>query len=632
MNRGSTYLRCAGLVAVGLLSACGGSGGGDVSGGSAGVLQIANAFYDVSEGAVVNIRVERTGGAAGPASVRFATSDETATGGRDYVMASGTLSWPDGLSGNRTISISIADDDVAESVETFVLTLSDASGATLGNIAAATVSIVDNDTAQVSAFGAITEFGSVTVNGIRYETDSTPVYVNGLPADLTDLKLGHTVMLNGEANFSEARGMADEISFFSTIIGPVEHINAALGRLIVLGQTVLTNEDTVFDSSIGGDTFADLALGTKLQISGHLNADGDVVATRVEPEETGTDVRLTGTVAGSDLTNRLFKVNRLTVDYSNAVLIDLPEGMPTDGLLVHIRGSLVNGVLAVAEIASAANFEADPGQRVHLGGMITRFESASVFDLNGTLITTDASTVFVNGAASDLATNAEVTIDGHVASGGGGVVASQITFGEPVFNWSTVEYDLTDFTAITVRGISRVTVTRGAEYSVEVSASLDSQGEIQASQDGDTLTLGGDDGRLLSAYVTMPVLNRVDLDSGSIARVVLRDFNQPQMTVNVDGVSRLHGEGLMITDLTASVNGVSMLDFSEILPIGRADVDIAGVSQATLNMDVGSVLTGSVRTGEGTGASTLFYYGTDVALNVTTDSLSRVVRLGGTRL
>ncbi len=634
MNRNQLNFSVAGAVVLCLLCACSGDGGGsgDGSGGSAGVLQIAETSYDVSEGAVVNIRVERIGGAAGPASVDFATSDDTATGGQDYVRASGTLFWPDGLSGNRTVSISIADDDIAESVERFEITLSDATGAALGANVSATVSILDNDTANVTAFGAITELNSVTVNGIHYETNDVAVYVNGVPAAVTDLKLGHTVSLDGEVNFSEARGTADEISYSSTIIGPVEHVSAEFDRLIVLGQTVLMDEDTVFDSGVDGDTYVDLALGTKLQVSGHLNADGDIIATRVATDEISTNVQLTGTVAGTDLANMLFKVNRVTVDYSNATLIDLPEGMPTDGLLVTIRGSLVNGVLVVSEIASTQGMAADPGARVHVGGMVTRFESASAFDLNGTPVTTDASTVFVNGAASDLQADAEITVEGHVGTGGGFVAASHVTFGEPIFSRSTVEYDFTDFTNVTVHGISRVTITQGADYSVEVIASFGSPGEIQASQEGDTVTIGGENGQLLSAYVTMPVLNRVDVGSGSIARVSLRDFDQPQLTVNVAGVSRVQGEGLAIGSLRANVTGVSMLDLGETRPIGSADVDISGVSQATLNMAIGSILTGSVRTGQGTGESRLFYFGTDTAANVTTDVLSRVVRLGETRL
>ena len=75
----------------------------------------------------------------------------------------------------------------------------------------------------------------------------------------------------------------------------------------------------------------------------------------------------------------------------------------------------------------------------------------------------------------------------------------------------------------------------------------------------------------------------------------------------------------------------SFLDLGGSRPLAFADIDVGGVSQATLNMDVGSTMTGSVSTGQGTGASVLYYYGTNVNVDVTSDWLSRVIRLGGTR-
>jgi len=48
-------------------------------------------------------------------------------------------------------------------------------------------------------------------------------------------------------------------------------------------------------------------------------------------------------------------------------------------------------------------------------------------------------------------------------------------------------------------------------------------------------------------------------------------------------------------------------------------------------MDIASTMTGSVGTGQGTGISTLFYYGTDTVMDVTTDALSTIVKLGETR-
>jgi len=45
-------------------------------------------------------------------------------------------------------------------------------------------------TEDVSTLGVISELNSVTVNGVRYETNSTTVTVNGQLANLSDLELG----------------------------------------------------------------------------------------------------------------------------------------------------------------------------------------------------------------------------------------------------------------------------------------------------------------------------------------------------------------------------------------------------------------------------------------------------------
>jgi hypothetical protein len=125
-----------------ILTACGSSSGG---GGSnpPGTIQLGGTSFDVTEGAVINIMVTRSGGSSGVASVDYATSDGTAIAGTDYPATSGTLTFADGVSGNQTISIPIADDNTAEVAETFTLTLRNVSGATLGANSSATVNIVN---------------------------------------------------------------------------------------------------------------------------------------------------------------------------------------------------------------------------------------------------------------------------------------------------------------------------------------------------------------------------------------------------------------------------------------------------------------------------------------------------------
>ena len=153
------------------------------------------------------------------------------------------------------------------------------------------------------------------------------------------------------------------------------------------------------------------------------------------------------------------------------------------------------------------------------------------------------------------------------------------------------------------------------------------------SQTGATLNIALEqaDGNIatLDAIITMPVLDKLELTS--VANATLNGFNQSQMELRVGGVSNVTGNALSIDNLTANVSGVSRLDLGDIRPIGHANINVSGVSQATLNMDVGSTMTGSVATGQGTGTSTLFYYGTNVVVDITTDFSSSIVRLGGTK-
>ena len=82
----------------------------------------------------VTITASRTGGSDLAVSVDFATANGSATAGSDYNAASGTLSWVDQESGNKTFVISILEDAIYEGDETVDINLSNVTGgAALGS-------------------------------------------------------------------------------------------------------------------------------------------------------------------------------------------------------------------------------------------------------------------------------------------------------------------------------------------------------------------------------------------------------------------------------------------------------------------------------------------------------------------
>ena len=100
-----------------------------------------------TEGDAVEFTVSLSEASGQRVTVDYSTSDGTAESGADYTAASGTLTFEAG-DRTKTVSVETADDTADEEDETFTLTLSNASGATLG-VSEGTGTIADDDEAEV---------------------------------------------------------------------------------------------------------------------------------------------------------------------------------------------------------------------------------------------------------------------------------------------------------------------------------------------------------------------------------------------------------------------------------------------------------------------------------------------------
>ena len=111
-----------------------------------GRLGLTQTYTTVAEReAIVRYTVRRTGGRSGAVSVDYATTAGEALAGSDFDPMRGTLSWADGDSGDRTITIGIMNDTESEPDETFSLTLSEPIGGARLAASEATVTITSDD-------------------------------------------------------------------------------------------------------------------------------------------------------------------------------------------------------------------------------------------------------------------------------------------------------------------------------------------------------------------------------------------------------------------------------------------------------------------------------------------------------
>jgi hypothetical protein len=122
----------------------------------------AGAFTTSENEGAATITVTRTGSSAGAVSVQYATSNGTALAGSDYASASGVLNFANGQT-SANIVISIQNDLVPESDETFHLALSAPSGGpALGSPAEAVLTIHDDDPASPGTLQFSSETYSVS--------------------------------------------------------------------------------------------------------------------------------------------------------------------------------------------------------------------------------------------------------------------------------------------------------------------------------------------------------------------------------------------------------------------------------------------------------------------------------------
>jgi len=281
----------------------------------------------------------------------------------------------------------------------------------------------------VVSSGAITGFGSVFINGVRFETSSAAFTINGKPGTQADLRVGHVVTIHGHRD-DNGNSTADRIDFDDLVKGPVDSVDAAAGTLVVMGQTVLTDADTSFDDNIPGAALAGLNAGDIVEVSGMRRADGDIQATRIEGKPAGTVFEVTGVASSVDTAAHKLNVNALVVDYSAATVRDFASGQPANGDLVEAKGNSVNasGELVASSIElKRDDDDAGAGMQVEIEGLITRFVSATDFDVAGQPVTTNSSTRFENGSAADLALNLKVEAEGQVDANGV-LVATKVQF------------------------------------------------------------------------------------------------------------------------------------------------------------------------------------------------------------
>lgn len=267
------------------------------------------------------------------------------------------------------------------------------------------------------AAGAISGFGSVIVNGVRFDNSAATVTDDdGHVGTAADLKLGMQVQIQGGGVSDDGTGpraVANEVRFGSELVGPVASIDTVAKSLVVLGQTVLVLDTTVIDDRLAGG-FAGIAVGMALEVHGTRDAvTGAITATRIEPTSAAAGFRLKGIVAGLDTAAKTFTIGTALISWSGVPVV--PSNL-ANGLLVKVKlqTTPVAGAWVATQLVSGGP-HVDDADEAEIEGAITAFTSAASFSVNG--IPVDASQATFPTGSTGLVLGAQVEVHGTSSNG-----------------------------------------------------------------------------------------------------------------------------------------------------------------------------------------------------------------------
>lgn len=235
-----------------------------------------------------------------------------------------------------------------------------------------------------SSVGPVSGFGSVFVNGVKFNTDGIPNQAvegdDGIEFE-TDLSKGMILRIEGQWR-DDGTGAADRLLYDDTLRGPVDQVAAdpsgarEFVTVTVMGQSVRVDRQTVvrgttYTALLGGGPISD-----HVRVSAWRQADGSYRAGYIEKiSPDSTDVELEGPISAVDNTQNQFTIGTITVEYDETSVSfgsGLTESDLATGTVLEVEGSLAGNVLTAVTIDrdDARRFSRNAGDDIELTATI----------------------------------------------------------------------------------------------------------------------------------------------------------------------------------------------------------------------------------------------------------------------
>jgi len=279
--------------------------------------------------------------------------------------------------------------------------------------------------------GTVSGFGSVFVNGIEFDTDGASRDVddeidisNGSDDDKV-LGIGMVVTIIGTVNDDGVSGTAESIEYDDEVEGPLtdeqDDGDPDTRTFNVFNIIVVVDRNT---TEFAETDYDDLEENDLLEVSGYFDADGKLLATRVERKGEFfldvSEVEIKGKVSNVEDagTFMLVGLDDITITIDNATEF---EGLPDEvenGQFVEVKGILTD---ANSMLASRIELEdegfSDDVDKISIEGLVTKFKDISSFNVAGQRVNASKASFEPSSLENSITDGVKVEVEGAIVDG-----------------------------------------------------------------------------------------------------------------------------------------------------------------------------------------------------------------------
>lgn len=319
------------------------------------------------------------------------------------------------------------------------------------------------------AQGSISGFGSVVVNGIKFDDTNATVLVNGSAAHSSDLRIGMVAGVQGQSGAMPTLGTASRIDVWTAAQGTISAVTS--GQITLNGMTIKTDSGTVFD---GVASAAQLTPGMRVAVWG-LQASADA--------RSWTATRIAVVTDTTAVSSGLVSVSNGVRSLNGIMLTGTAAGALDSGNLVRVSGTL-SAAGDSLEVTSATLLGPLAGATQHgegeLEGVVTTMLSGSHFMMGSTEV--DASNAVLEPSTLQITVGTRVEVEGTWQAGL--LKASKVeTESEQILTQVEIEAPIEQFTSLAdfvVRGqrcnASQATISHGTAADVKLGVKVHLKG------------------------------------------------------------------------------------------------------------------------------------------------------------